>query len=259
MRAATDWPSYLVDRAIAPAPADCFIVERSTPVVAFGNPISAQVATLGINPSCNEFLNRRGELLVGAERRLTTWESLGIQDQKSLSEDHGRLILDGCAEYFDVRAYGWFKPLNLILAKSIGATYGRTACHLDLVQWATKPAWRDLDVETRSKLLVDGVEFLSRQLSTENYRLILVNGRTALDAVADAGIVSWQPTGVTLRDPTTTLFIGNGEGQRFLGWSCNLQSQPGARRHIGALIDFVSDQAAFSLTPNAAVTDGARL
>ena len=250
MRTMTDWPSYLVDRAITPAPADCFVVERSTPVVAFGNPVSARVATLGINPSCSEFLNRRGELLVGDKRRLTTWESIGRQDQGSLTGDDGRLVLDGCANYFSVRAYGWFKPLNLILAESIGASYGQTACHLDLVQWATKPVWRELDTDVRARLLTDGVDFLTRQLSTENYRLVLVNGRTVMDAVENAGIVTWQATGVTLREPTATLVVGNHGGQRFLGWTCNLQSQPGARRHIGVLIDFVRDQAGFSLVPN---------
>ena len=36
----------------------------STPVVAFGNARVARVATLGLNPSCIEFLNRAGQELV---------------------------------------------------------------------------------------------------------------------------------------------------------------------------------------------------
>jgi hypothetical protein len=38
-------------------------------VVAFGDPARVEVATLGINPSANEFLER-GRLLTGAQRRL---------------------------------------------------------------------------------------------------------------------------------------------------------------------------------------------
>lgn len=242
-----DWPSYLIDRAISPAPMNCFVVERSTPVVAFGNPVNSLVATLGINPSCEEFLNQKGELLTGQKRRLATWESLHLENQSDFDEIKGRLVLEGCADYFSGPAYGWFNPLNYILTSGIGASYGQNACHIDLVQWATKPVWRYLDVSVRSKLLDDGVEFLKHQLRTENYRLVLVNGRTALNAVEAAGVISWQPTGITLRKPTTELFIGENGNQRFLGWSCNLQSQPGARRHIDALASFVKERAGFSL------------
>lgn len=244
------WPTYLVDRAIAPAPVDCSVVDGSTPVVAFGNPVSARVATLGINPSCNEFLNRGGALLGGKKRRLVTRESLELEDQVPLTTNHGREILEGCASYFGPNSYHWFRPLNHILTESIGASYGETACHLDLVQWATNPVWRDLDVAARATLLDEGVRFLTQQLRTENYRLILVNGRTALRVVEDAGIVTWQPSGIALHEPSTELVVGDNGPQRFLGWSCNIQSQPGARRHIGALIAFVKEHAGFSLMAN---------
>lgn len=56
------------------------MVEGSTPVVAFGDPTLATVATLGINPSASEFL-KDGALRTGAERRLATLESLGADSQ----------------------------------------------------------------------------------------------------------------------------------------------------------------------------------
>jgi hypothetical protein len=259
MNSETDWPPYLMSRAIAQPPTSCFVIDGSTPVVAFGNPVHAQVATLGINPSSNEFLNRRGDLLVGKQRRLTTLESLDVKDRTALDVGHGRAILDGCADYFNVRSYYWFKALNHILAESIGASYGTTACHLDLVQWATKPVWRDLDAIVRSKLLDDGTDFLVSQLEREQYRLIIVNGRTVMKTVDAAGITSWKSVGTALQDPTTGLYVGESGNQRFLGWSCNLQSQPGARRHIGALIDFVKEHAGFSFLPGGSERKGALL
>ena len=48
-------PGYVEDRIRRPAPERCFVVPASTPVVAFGNPGVARVATLGLNPSRIEF------------------------------------------------------------------------------------------------------------------------------------------------------------------------------------------------------------
>ena len=247
MNSETDWPAYLIRRAMAQPPTGCSVVEGSTPVISFGNPIDARVATLGINPSRNEFLNPSGALMTGKKRRFTTLESLNILDRRAIDEGHGVSILDGCADYFKVRSYAWFKPLNYILTEGTGASYGTDACHLDLVQWATDPVWRLLDKTIRSKLLDDGVRFLNTQLTSEKYQLVIVNGRTVMDVIAAAGITSWMPVGPVLQNPTTHLYVGERGDQRFLGWSCNLQSQPGARRHIDGLIGFVRTYA--ELTP----------
>jgi hypothetical protein len=247
----TDWPDYLISRAIAQPPQDCFVVRGSTPVVAFGDPVRSSVATLGINPSSKEFLNRKGVLLAGDKRRLATLHSLEVKDRSSLDAEDGIKVLNGCAEYFRKTPYHWFNPLNQVLSEGIGASYGSTACHLDLAQWATDPVWRDLDATVRMKLLDDGVDFLVNQLEREQYRLVLVNGRTVMKEVESTGITSWKSVGSALSDPTTDLYVGDCGNQRFLGWSCNLQSQPGARRHIGALTIFVKEFAGFSLLPDA--------
>jgi hypothetical protein len=55
-----------------PAPAAANIVARSSPVLSFGDPLTADVATLAINPSRKEFYSTAGELLAGAKRRLAT-------------------------------------------------------------------------------------------------------------------------------------------------------------------------------------------
>jgi hypothetical protein len=68
-----------------------------------------------------------------------------------------------------------------------------------------------------------------------------------MSVVEAAGITSWLSVGPALGNPTTHLYVGERGDQRFLGWSCNLQSQPVARRHIDALIKFVKTYA--DLTP----------
>src|SRR5437899_2490960 len=71
-------PEYAVVMVCRLPPAGAPIVPGSTPVVAFGDPARATVATLGINPSKNEFMED-GRLLTGTERRLATLDSLGAE------------------------------------------------------------------------------------------------------------------------------------------------------------------------------------
>jgi hypothetical protein len=56
---------WQIEMAARRAPAVAGIVGNSTPVVSFGDPLRAEVATLGINPSRREFFSRDGVLLSG--------------------------------------------------------------------------------------------------------------------------------------------------------------------------------------------------
>lgn len=235
------WPDYLLARAGAVPPADCNIVAGSTPVVSFGHPLTPRVATLGINPSSGEFLARDKSLLVGPKRRLATLESLGVDSYEQLDRNRASQIIQDCADYFDRRPYAWFNPLDQVLSSSLGVSYfDETACHLDLVQWATDPVWQGLNERQRTRLLAGDKEFLKTQVRHEGYRLIVVAGRTAMDWVARAGLVRWRRVATLSQEPTATFFVGGTSRPTFIGWSCNLQSQPGARRHIPELIDLLT-------------------
>jgi len=235
------WPRYLVERAVNAPPKDCFVVGGSTPVVAFGDPTRSRVATIGINPSCNEFL-RKGLLMEGDKRRLATYESLRVSGFAELGSNRGVAILDDCKAYFQRRPYGWFKSLDQILAKGLSASYyDGTACHLDLVQWATDPFWSRLNSSAQLRLLNDGLPFLKELLSQESFELIVVNGRTVVEVVEQLGLTTWSLKGQLDGPPSVKLFLGTGSGTNWLGWSCNLQSQPGARKHIDALISFAKE------------------
>jgi len=217
------------------------VVAGSTPVLFFGNP-QARIATISLNPSYNEFLHDDGALLPDNERRLATLPSLGIQRYDEINDQIAAKIVDECAEYFQNRPYmRWFRPLNCILHDGLGVSYcDGTACHLDLAQWATSPTWNGLRDNIQQELLNDGRPFLLQQLRQENYRLVLVNGREVINAIERARLTTWNRVG-GLNDPSTDLYVGESGATRFLAWSCNIQSQPGARRHIPALKTFVSE------------------
>lgn len=251
------WPAYLLDRAMQAPPEGCGVVAGTTPVVSFGHPLVARVATLGINPSSGEFLASDGSLLAGERRRLATLASLGVASYEYVDAAVGARILDDCATYFERRPYRWFTPLDRILRGALGVSYfDGTACHLDLVQWATDPLWGQLPDAARSRLLAADCQFLIRQFRSEHYRVVLVNGRTAIEWVERAGLVRWRPVGQLAGPPTATLFVGQHEGRHLLGWSCNLQSQAGAPRHAPALIEFVAKHAGTAPYASAANSPG---
>ncbi len=236
------WPDYLLARAMQTAPDGCGVVGGSTPVVSFGDPLRPAVATLGINPSKGEFLAADGSLLSGESRRLATLESLDVTSYDQIGIDVAAAVVDDCASYFRRRPYQWFKPLDEILRAGLAVSYFEdTACHLDLVQWATDPLWSELDDVARARLLSLDRAFLTRQLSREHYLVIVVNGRTALQWVERAGIAKWRHHARLAGPPPADLVVGdNTEGPTFLAWSCNIQSQRGARRHIPDLVDFLA-------------------
>ena len=135
------WPDYLIERATQPPPEDCGVVPGTTPVVSFGHPLNPKVATLGINPSSREFVDRNGQLLVGDARRLATLRSLGLSSFEEVAATHAQRIVNDCANYFERKPYAWFRALDQVLAPGLGVSYfDKTACHLDLVQWATDPS-----------------------------------------------------------------------------------------------------------------------
>ncbi|HIC6918994.1 TPA: hypothetical protein ACW5LO_004928, partial [Salmonella enterica subsp. enterica] len=66
------------------------IISYASPIPAFGSLSRAKIATLGLNPSNNEFLDLNGKELDGQQRRFHTLNSLSLNkwsniDNKSLN------------------------------------------------------------------------------------------------------------------------------------------------------------------------------
>ena len=179
--------AWNVRRHGVPAGAVSEVVTGSTPVVAFGDPRNASVATLGINPSWHEFLADDGSLLSGSKRRLATLTSLNAKDTALLDLDQARTVFEDCAAYFqpDRNPYRrWFDPLDQVLRAAFGVSYyAGTACHLDLVQWATTPVWSELSRSTKGVLVREGLPYLRRLLSLGSIRIVLLNGRQVIEQI----------------------------------------------------------------------------
>jgi len=226
----TEPPDYLLAMVRRSPPRGTPVVPGSTPVVSFGDANHAAVATLGINPSANEFLDG-SQLLEGAHRRLATLSSLGADSLDELTNAQVADVVADCAAYFQRRPYRrWFDPLDALLQAGTGASYyDGSACHLDLAQWATRPIWgRIVDRAARRALLDDGVPHLKAQLAAEQIGLVLLNGRQVVAQVTGAGLVELEPVGrITVGAVSSDLFVGSSENQSYVGWSANIQSSWG--------------------------------
>ncbi len=233
-------PDFVTRRICQEPPRFCIgegstpVVEGSTPIIAFGDPWKSRGATLGLNPGWVAFLDKKdGQLLNGDHRRHPTLESLGISRLSAAKMSDVRQIVDDCATHFqriqDERRLRWFRKLEPLLSE-LGASYfNGTACHLDLVQWATKRTWSELPAAERNRLLQEDRGFLKQLLQESSIRYLLLNGRSvvtefqkAFDVLeeqaplADAG---YQRCCIL----TGLLF----ERIRVIGWSTNIQSSFG--------------------------------
>jgi hypothetical protein len=115
-------PEFVMNRLRSPKPAGCFIVQGSTPVIAFGDARNAKVATLGLNPSRQEFLDQNGRELVGEMRRFETLRSVGVASFRTRRTQHLQRFLSVAASTLRVDHIG----SGLINSNSL---FGRRARH----------------------------------------------------------------------------------------------------------------------------------
>lgn len=246
-------PDYVAGRIRCAVPVNCSVVPNSTPVVSFGNASVARVATLGLNPSRVEF-EEKGVWLDGAKRRLATHQSLGVASLVDAPDVVIAQVLADCYDYFLHNPYWkWFGQLETLLTLAVGASYKNgTACHLDLVQWATDPTWGRLKAAARKQLIAADRAFLRQQLMSERIELVLLNGGKVVDEVASTGVtfVS-RPSAVdTVHNMSTPVVVGRDRGVLYVGWRVNIQSSPGVTNRLrSALAARVRDEAASAGLP----------
>jgi hypothetical protein len=155
-------------------------VPESLPVLFFGDPFSAEVATVGLNPSDQEYLRRDGSLLEGRAQRFATLRSLGAVDRTALTDEHCAQAIEWMLGYYrpDRPVYGWFRGLARVI-EGFGASFAAgTAVHLDLVQEATSPTWSALPGNEREALLKHDLPFLEWELRTFPLQAIICTGKT---------------------------------------------------------------------------------
>ncbi len=222
----------LIDRIRRPHPDGLAIVPGSLPVTSFGDPRSARVASVGINPSVSEFCSgKKGKpLLEPTKKRFVDREALGLGEHDEPTEEQALRVAESCDRYFDLNPYwSWFSPMQTYVMDPLGVSYeDRTAVHLDLVQWATDPVWSRIESVGVQNRLVDGdLPFLRALIAQGGYDLIVLNGKTVVETFRRFGMfeVEHEEKRVLGGTTRTTLLTGTVGGRRALGWTLNVPGQ----------------------------------
>lgn len=232
------------------------VIPWSCPVPSFGDLFRAKVATIGLNPSNREFVDRSGSELVGAARRFHTLGSLGLSCWSDAKPRHAELIWDSCRTYFSRNPYdAWFRQLDHLIGETSASYYEASegACHLDLIPYATACKWTGLSHRQRAFLFSIAGDTLGVLLRDSSVRLLVLNGRSVVvnfEKVAGVGLDkqvmkrwelrrSSQPNvaGIAYRG-TISHFSGVPLRRKLLviGFNHNIQSSFGVSREIRASI-----------------------
>jgi hypothetical protein len=151
----------------------------STPVLFFGNLDTAEVVTVGINPSWQEFLSPAKLPLPADRRRFLHRSELSGDDRRdaaaALAKMHQYFSPDGNPYW------PWFRPLELLLTPLDGSLQGGSAAHTDVLScFATLPAWRGLKPWERDLVSLGGFEtFLQVLAAAPQLRFLVTIGATA--------------------------------------------------------------------------------
>jgi hypothetical protein len=188
----------LIDRLDSSRISSTGVIRWGAPVPSFGDLSASKVATLGLNPSNLEFVDKFGEELQGPSRRFHTLASLGLRTWADVDARHLRLILESCCKYFFGNPYDrWFKKLDQVVVGTGASFYDASsrACHLDLIPYATTSKWTELSARQRTSLLSMAGDTLGLLLRDSKVRVLILNGKSVVEQFQ-------QATGVSLeREP----------------------------------------------------------
>ncbi|GIG30220.1 hypothetical protein [Cellulomonas marina] len=204
-------------------PVGAYGVPDSVPIVAFGDAQHARVATVGINPSDAEFAGVQPPIALTAS-------ALGTSTGTPATVEQAERLLAVCSGYFQHHPYWkYFAPLEKVLQTGTGTSYSDgSACHLDVVPWATTPVWGQItEATTRKELLDAGAPVLASVLEATSLELVLLNGKQVVDQVQHAGLAQLdlvESKQIKPEGAPTKLYVGEIGGVRALGWSTNLQA-----------------------------------
>lgn len=190
-----DTVSELVARLDASSVQGTSIIPWGSPVPSFGNVSRSTVATLGLNPSNLEFVDKSGRELTGRVRRFHTLQSLGLARWRDAKAEHLRMIIDSCNKYFCRNPYdGWFMRLEELISGTKTSYYdsGPSACHLDLIPYATSSKWSELSSTQRTALLSMAEDTLGLLLRDSPVRVLILNGQTVVQSLQQIGDIELE-------------------------------------------------------------------
>ncbi len=174
----------LLDRLDSDAIASTGVIPWGCPIPVFGDLTTARLATLGLNPSNKEFIDDSGNELEGSARRFHTLASLNLDTWAAADATHLRFIMDSWQHYFSANPYDrWFKRLDEVISGT-GTSYydaSLSACHLDLIPYATSRKWGELGATERSILAAYSGDVLGLLMRDSPLRVLILNGRSVVD------------------------------------------------------------------------------
>jgi len=211
-------------------------VPGSLPVLFFGDLFTARVATVGLNPSWQEYLSKDRAELAGDKRRFETLGSVGAADRLSLTDAQCEQAIHTMRGYFGPKkpVYSWFAGLSRVV-EGFGASFrAGTAAHLDLVQESTDPVWSDVFKADRAvgmAMLEADLSFLRWQIEAFSLSTVICTSRTVLDNVVKITEAERIDTGdfAGRRWTIARAVVGNQEAA-VVGWNIPLARQPGLTR-----------------------------
>ncbi len=243
-------PDY-VSKRISTSAKLKYIVRSSTPVVCFGDVTKARVITIGINPSSSEFTkieNNERILLTGAERRLSDLKSLGAGATEAMSPDQIEKVWHDCLNYFDGPYYEkWFSKMQETVLAPLNASYvERTAAHLDLIQWATDPLWKEMlevDPTAAQEHLAADLPFLERQIEESSANVFFLSGSPVIDALKNK--FQLQDEGKTQAEGKrgqNKLYSGKWKNALVLGSTMNIPDSYTSNAHRDYLSSWIASK-----------------
>ena len=170
--------------ALAAERPDPSVIPWASPVLSFGDSQNSLVATLGLNPSNREFVDNDGNELKDGKRRFPTLNSLGVESWGNLSRSECQTILNSFTSYFQANPYDrWFRVLDDLISDTGFSYYdpANTACHLDLVPYATHKKWGTLSGKLRNSLAEESAESLGALLANSKVKLLILNGQSVVE------------------------------------------------------------------------------
>ena len=235
---------------------DSGVLPGSSPIPAFGSPSKPSLATVGINPSNREFLDAKGRELCGPSRRFHTLSSLRLNSWSEVDARHLATIIETHDSYFIHNPYDrWFDPLDKVIAGANVSYYdpSRSACHLDIVPFATGEKWSSLSARQRSVLIEASGDSLALTLRASTIGTVVLNGHSVVRAFEGlAGVrfdrdtvPSWTLSRRRTQDVIGIAYTGCvdamagvnlGRSITVLGFNHNLQSSFGVGTEIVAAI-----------------------
>jgi hypothetical protein len=157
-----------------PIPRGLNIIEKSVPVLFFGDIENARYATFCIKPSDAEF----------QVQRLVDRKTLNCCDDDPLTNGQPQSVYDSFLKYFQNNPFrGWFDPLNDMFS-SIGVSYyTNSLVHFNICPWATSKRWSVLLAKERKDLISASGDWINKILKAGQIKYLFVNGTTALDYI----------------------------------------------------------------------------